>query len=73
MLVISKSAGVISLAKQINPYPLRLDEILMVKVKVIAAEQRRSINKEIERMVELAVDQYEKEHGKIHVSLNDLK
>ena len=61
------------MAKQINPYPLRLDEILMAKVRVIAAEQRRSINKEIERMVELAVDQYEKEHGEIHVSLNDLK
>jgi len=61
------------MAKQINPYSLRLDDILMVKVKVIAAEQKRSINMEIERMVELAVAQYEEEHGEIHVSLNDLK
>jgi len=60
------------MAKQLNPYPLRLDEILMAKVKVIASEQRRSINMEIERMVELAVAQYEKEHGEIHVSLKNL-
>jgi len=37
---------------QQNPYSLRLDEILMAKVKVIAGEQRRSVNMEIERMVE---------------------
>ena len=61
------------MAKQINPYPLRLDEILMAKVKVIAGEQRRSINMEIERMVELAVAQYEEEYGEIHVSLQNLK
>jgi len=61
------------MAKQSNPYPLRLDEILMAKVKVIAAEQRRSINMEIERMVELAVAQYEEEYGEIHISLKHLK
>ena len=61
------------MAKQINPYSLRLDDILMVKVKVIAAEQKRSINMEIERMVEAAVAQYEEEHGAIHVSLQNLK
>jgi len=52
---------------QANPYPLRLDEILMAKVKAIAALERRSINKEIERMVELAVERYEKEHGEVFV------
>ena len=61
------------MASQKNPYSLRLDEILMTKVKVIAGEQRRSINMEIERMVELAVAQYEEEHGEIHVSLKNLK
>jgi len=61
------------MAKQANPYPLRLDEILMAKVKVIAGEQRRSVNMEIERMVELAVALYEEEHGQIHVSLKNLK
>jgi len=60
------------MAKQINPYPLRLDEILMSKVKVIAAEQRRSVNMEIESMVALAVAQYEENHGEIHVSLKNL-
>ena len=61
------------MASQQNPYSLRLDEILMAKVKVIAGEQRRSINMEIERMVELAVAQYEAEHGVIYVSLQNLK
>ena len=61
------------MAKQINPYPLRLDEILMAKVKVIAGEQRRSINMEIERMVELGVAKYEEEHGEIYISLKNLK
>jgi len=60
------------MASQQNPYSLRLDEILMAKVKVIAGEQRRSINMEIERMVELGVAQYEKEHGEIYVSLKNL-
>jgi hypothetical protein len=39
----------------------------MAKVKVIAGEQRRSVNMEIERMVELGVAEYEKEHGEIYV------
>ena len=64
--------GVQAMAQK-NPYSLRLDEILMAKVKVIAGEQRRSVNMEIERMVELAVTQYEAENGEIHVSLKNLK
>jgi len=56
-----------------NPYSLRLDAILMAKVKVIAGEQRRSVNMEIERMVEAGVAQYEKEHGEIYVSIKNLK
>ena len=54
-------------------FSLRLDEILMAKVKVIAGEQRRSINMELERMVEQGVAQYEEEHGEIYVSLKNLK
>jgi len=61
------------MASQQTPYSLRLDEILMAKVKVIAGEQRRSINMEIERMVERGVAQYEEEHGEIYVSLKNLK
>ena len=60
-------------SQQAPSYSLRLDAILMAKVKVIAGEQRRSINMEIERMVELGVAQYEDEHGEIHVSLKNLK
>ena len=60
------------MTSQQTPYSLRIDEILMAKVNVIAGEQRRSINMEIERMVELGVAQYEEEHGAIHVSLKNL-
>jgi len=58
---------------QQNPYSLRLDEILMAKVKVIAGEQRRSVNMEIERMVEQGVAKYEEENGQIYVSLKGLE
>ena len=61
------------MTSQQTPYSLRIDEILMAKVNVIAGEERRSINMEIERMVALGVAQYEKEHGEIYVSLKNLK
>ena len=50
-----------------NPYPLRVDEILMEKFKFVAAEHKRSVNKEIEMLVELAISQFEEEHGEIFV------
>ena len=34
--------------KQSNPYPLRIDPELMEKLKVVASENARSVNKEIE-------------------------
>ena len=34
--------------KPINPYPLRIDEDLMEELKLLAKEESRSVNKEIE-------------------------
>lgn len=33
---------------QANPYPLRIDEAIMAKMKQLAKENGRSVNKEIE-------------------------
>ena len=52
---------------QANPYPLRVDRTLMEKFKILAAENGRSVNKEIETLMKRAVQQYEKENGEIAI------
>lgn len=52
---------------QQNPYPLRIDSILMEKIKVIAAENGRSVNKEIEFLVKQSIKKYEEANGTIDV------
>lgn len=52
---------------QSNPYPLRIDKILMEKLKLISKNNGRSVNKEIEILVKNAVILYEKEYGSIQV------
>ena len=37
--------------KQANPYPLRIDEELMDKVKALAEEEGRSVNKQLEFII----------------------
>jgi len=56
---------------QVNPYPLRVDKLLMEKFKVIAANNGRSVNKEIEMMMKQAVSKYEQENGGISVQSSD--
>lgn len=56
------------MAVQKNPYPLRVEDTLMSKFKVIAAENGRSVNKEIEFLMREAVRSYESRFGKITVS-----
>ena len=56
------------MAIQQNPYPLRVDKGLMEKFKVVAKENGRSVNKEIEQLIKDVVRQYEKEHGEIIVN-----
>ena len=47
--------------KLINPYPLRIDEELMEKLKYIANENSRSVNREIEFAIKKLVKEYEEE------------
>ena len=50
---------------QLPPYPLRVDRALMAKFKIVAANDGRSVNKEIEMLIKQAVTAYEQEHGPI--------
>ena len=52
---------------QSNPYPLRVDKLLMEKFKVLAADNGRSVNKEIETLMKQAVHQYEQANGIIDI------
>lgn len=47
---------------------MRYDEILYEKAKIIAENEFRSVNAQIEYFIKLGVDAYEKEHGKITLS-----
>lgn len=53
---------------QANPYPLRVEKIVMEKFKLLAAENGRSVNKEIEMLMKQAITKYENEQGEIKIS-----
>lgn len=57
------------MAIQANPYPLRINKDLMNKFKVIASENGRSVNKEIEFIIKRVVSEYETKNGPINVQL----
>lgn len=48
-------------------YPLRLDNELMEKIRIIANQEDRPISKQIERVMREYVKQYEQEHGIIQI------
>ena len=52
---------------QANPYPLRVDSVIMQKIKIIAKSNGRSANKEIEFCLRKAVADYVNLHGIITV------
>ena len=52
---------------QANPYPLRIDSVVMQKIKVIAKNNGRSANKEIEFCLKKAVNDYENLNGVITI------
>ena len=55
------------MAIQANPYPLRLEKELLEEAKVIAKENGRSLNKEIEFLLKIAIKEYEAKNGTINV------
>ena len=48
-------------------YPLRIDNSLMDKIRIIAEKEDRKINQQIERMLRIEVQNYEKENGAINL------
>ena len=57
--------------KQPNAYPLRIDETLSAKIKVLAKETDRSYKGQIENILKKYVAEYEKANGEIIVSSPD--
>lgn len=47
------------------PFPLRISEELLSKIKMIAVKNKRSANKEIEYVLEQYVTEFEKLNGEI--------
>lgn len=52
---------------QANPYPLRVEKPIMEKFKVLAADNGRSVNKEIEMLMRKAIAEYEQKNGTISI------
>ena len=48
-------------------YTLRVDRLLLKKIRYIAESEGRSANKEIEQYLKRRVAQFEKENGKIPI------
>jgi hypothetical protein len=46
-------------------FTLRVDESILEKIKQIADKSHRSINAQVEYVLEKFIQDYEKEHGKI--------
>lgn len=64
----------ITTKRRLSPMPmdkrtftLRLDDILFDKLKVISDKNKRSLNKQIEFLVEECIDDYEKKNGPIKI------
>ncbi len=46
-------------------YTLRLDRALFLKIKYIANEERRSVNREFEYIIKICVQRFENKYGEI--------
>ena len=55
-----------------TPFSLRISEELMAKIRVIAARNKRSINKEMEYALERYVEAFEDRHGEIQIEGDEL-
>lgn len=53
-----------------KPYALRVDELAFEKLKIISAANHRSINSQIEALIEQCILDYEKNHGEISADIN---
>ncbi len=54
--------------KKLLKYTLRLDKELFRKIKYIADDERRSVNREIEYLIKISVKRFEAKYGKIDLT-----
>ena len=52
-------------------YPLRIDNTLMEKVKIISEKEDRTTNKQIERIIREYIEEYESRNGEIKIEEQD--
>ena len=52
-------------------YALRVDEQAFEKLKVISAANHRSVNSQIEALIEKCIFEYERENGEISASADE--
>ncbi|MBD5146149.1 MAG: TraY domain-containing protein [Ruminococcus sp.] len=52
-------------------YTLRMDRVLFAKFRYVAEYEGRSANKEIEQMLKKRVAEFENEHGKIEIKIDE--
>lgn len=52
----------------IPPFSLRIPDYLLEKLRFLAKQNKRSLNKEIEYVLEQYIAEYEKKHGIIKVT-----
>ncbi len=52
-------------------YALRVDETVFAKLKVISGFNHRSVNSQIEALIEQCISVYEEEHGEISVETTE--
>lgn len=55
------------MANYFTPFSLRISEELLTKIKIIAARNKRSANKEIEFVLEQYVQDFESRHEEIAI------
>lgn len=59
--------------KSIVSSNIRVEEESWDKLRIIASINKRSINKEIEYLIDQRIKEYEKEFGTINTNLEDIK
>ncbi|MGX9755972.1 Arc family DNA-binding protein [Clostridioides difficile] len=52
-------------------YTLRINKILLEKIKYIAESEGRSANKEIEQLIKKHIEDYEQRKGEIKINIEE--
>ncbi len=58
--------------KSIISSNVRIEEETWEKLKIMASKNKRSINKEIEYLIEQSIQEYEEKYGKIEIDFEEI-